>query len=333
MRQSLLISFFLLVVSGASAQVMGNYAVQQRAQGNSPTTSNVNLNVQYRAVPKAADVLGNNIMEFTINALSNQKADSYTAIFSILQFGKTAEQTNAGINGRIDAFKQKLIAQGIKISDIYVDMVNFLPKYEFEESKKIFSKSTYIEVPTGFEVQKNVHIRYRDPGMLDNIITAAASQEIYDIVKVDYFLNQPQNVYQELRQTAFDYLANLKAQYRKSGIALDTAYVISGENAWVAYPTNRYEGYQAFTSQQLPGSVSADKISKADKPYAQFYNAIPANDYDIVINSDILEPAIQFSYNLRIRFTLAERIMPTKTVTQKQVLILTADGKLIPVGE
>ena len=333
MRQFLFLTlvFITLLSTQLSAQVMGNYAVQRRAQGNAPVVSNANLNVQYRSVPKAASIIGNNVMEFTINALSNQQADSYTAIFSVLQFGKSAEQTNKGINSRINNFKQLLAERGIKAEDIYVDMVNFLPKYAYEESKKIFSKSTYTEVPTGFEVQKNVHIRYRESGLLDEIITAAAQEEIYDIVKVDYFVDQPQNVYQELRQTAFDYLNQVKEQYKGSGINLDSAYVISGENTWVAYPTNRYEGYQAFTSQRLPGSVSADKVSKAEKPYAQFYNAIAANDYDIVINSEILEPAIQFSYNFRIRFSLPERTVATKTIVQKQTVILTTDGKLIPV--
>ncbi len=76
--------------------------------------------------------------------------------------------------------------------DIYVDMVNFFPKYEYDVSKKLFSKKTYTEIPKGFELQKNIHIRYTAPALLDRIVTAAARQEIYDIVKVDYFVKDPQ---------------------------------------------------------------------------------------------------------------------------------------------
>ncbi len=318
---------FLIAPVCLNAQAMGNYDAQQRSQGNSDSYSN--FQPQYRAVPKAAAFLNNGQVEININALANQRADSYTAIFSILQIGKTAAEANDRINRRLNAFKSGMIATGIGEEDIYVDMVNFLPKYEYEVTKKIFSKDSYNEVPSGFEIQKNVHVRYRKPEMLDAIITAAAGQEIYDIVKVDYFVEEPQAVYNELRASAFAYLQKQVELYSSNGIALDSAYRESAENAWVAYPANRYESYQAFSSQRIPKGNG--EVNKAEKPVSRFYNAIPANDYDIVINPNILEPAVQFSYNLKIRFTLPPRVVPTntQTVVREQYLILTPEGKLI----
>lgn len=319
----------LLLTYSLPAQVMGNYEVQQRASGNISTHSNVNFTAQYRGVARPAEFIANNQIEISINALANQRADSYTAIFSILQVGKTAAEANELINKRINAMKAGMARIGITAADVHVDMVNFLPKYEYEVSRKIFSKTTYTEVPSGFEIQKNVHIRYRDAELLDGIITTAAEQEVYDIVKVDYFIESPQAVYTQLRETAFAYLAELEAMYAANGIPLDSSYRESAESAWVAYPANRYEGYQAFSSQRLPSSAGSANVNQADKPYARFYNAIPANDYDIVINPNILEPAVQFSYNLKIRFTLPVRVIPSKTVVQEQYLILTTDGKLV----
>jgi uncharacterized protein YggE len=307
---------------------MGNYEEQQRGQENQANLS-VNFIPQYRSVPKAATFLNEGQLEISINALANQRADSYTAIFSILQIGTTAAEANERLNRRINAFKSGMITTGIAPEDIYVDMVNFLPKYEYEVSKKIFSKDTYTEVPSGFEIQKNVHVRYQEPEMLDEVITAAAEQEIYDIVKVDYFIDEPQKVYQQLRSSAFEYLEEVVELYAANGIALDSAYRESAENAWVAYPANRYERYQAYSSQRIPKGNG--EVNKAEKPISRFYNAIPANDYDIVLNPNILEPAVQFSFNLMVRFTLAPRKIPTKTVTvvKEQYLILTADGKLV----
>jgi len=66
------------------AQVMGNYAEQHQ------TYQNIAPSPQYRAVPKAAHFLTDNQLEITLNTLSNQKAASYTAIFSVTQTGKTA---------------------------------------------------------------------------------------------------------------------------------------------------------------------------------------------------------------------------------------------------
>jgi len=302
---------------------MGNYAQQQN------TYQNINISAQYRGVPKAAMLLSDNVLELNINALSNQEADTYTAIFTVYQLGKTAEETNRQVNSRLDGLISDLSRLGFSRDDIYIDMVNFLPKYEYDRSKKIFSKKTLTEIPKGFELQKNVHIRYSDPSLLEKIVTAAAKQEIYDIVKVDYFVQDPQAVYQELRTLTFDYLNSIRQEYQKIGIQLDSAYIITAENAWVAYPINRYESYQAFSTQSLGANEKGSAvIETADKPTLRFYDAVPGNDYDIVINPEILEPAVQFSYNLAVRFTLPERQPVQKTIIKKEFIMVTPDGEV-----
>lgn len=312
---------FLLLAGSLSAQVMGNYGAQQQ------TYSNVNFDAQYRGVPKAAHFVADNALEISINALSNQKADAYTAIFNLVQVGRTADETNNLMNTRLDGFLNELKNLGIPVADIYVDMVNFLPKYEYDVSKKLFSKKTFTEIPKGFELQKNVHIRYTNAALLDRIVTAAAKQEIYDIVKVDYFVTDQQKVYTELRAAAFDYLKETKKQYLELGLRLDSAYVISAENAWVAYPINRYESYQAFSTQNLDAG-DKNMVVSADKPTSRFYNAVPANDYDLVINPEILEPAVQFSYNLVVRFTLPERKPQVQVKNQKEFVLVTPTGEV-----
>ncbi len=315
--------FFLALPLLNHAQVMGNYGNQQQ------TYQNVMPNAQFRGVPKSATMLEGNQIEISINALSNQKASSYTAIFSLLQLGKTADETNTLLNSRLSAFLAELKTLGIPATDIYVDMVNFLPKYEYDVSKKLFSKKTYTEIPKGFELQKNIHIRYTDTSLLDRVVTAAARQEIYDIVKVDYFVKDPQAVYAQLRDAAFLYLTQIKTQYRSTGLRLDSAYLVTAENAWVAYPINRYETYQAFSGQRLdPDDKGNSVVNSADKPISRFYNAVPANDYDIVINPEILEPAVQFSYNLILKFTLPDRRPSVKTEVKKEFVLVTPTGEV-----
>lgn len=317
-------SLLMLISFVSQAQVMGNYGEQNEKQ-----YQNVTPNAQFRAVPKSARLRDDNVVEISINALSNQRADSYTAIFSILQVGKTAEETNSLLNNRLNGFLATVKSLGIPASDIYVDMVNFLPKYEYDVSKKLFSKKTYTEIPKGFELQKNVHIRYTQAGLLDDIVTAAAQQEIYDIVKVDYFINDPNKVYKELREAAFAYINDIEARYRSIGIKLDSAYLTTAENAWVAYPINRYESYQAFSTQLLDQNDKNNAVvNSADKPVSRFYNAIPANDYDIVINPQILEPAVQFSYNLLANYTLPPYKPAVKTEIKKEFIWVTPNGEV-----
>ena len=323
MKQLNLFLFLTLFTIDLPAQVMGNYGKQNEAQ-----YQNVMPDARFRAIPKNAILREDNVLEIGINALSNQKADSYTAIFSVLQLGKTADETNNLLNARLNGFLADLKALDIPKADIYVDMVNFLPRYEYDVNKKLFSPKTYTEIPKGFELQKTVHIRYSEPGLLDDIVTAAAKQEIYDIIKVDYFINDPNKVYKELRAAVFTYLNEIEAKYKDIGIELDSAYLSTAENAWVAYPINRYESYQAFSAQMIDQGDKNAIVNKADKPVSRFYNAIPANDYDIVINPEILEPAVQFSYNLIARYTLEPNKPKENTVVKKEFLWLTPEGEV-----
>ncbi|MFK8161197.1 MAG: SIMPL domain-containing protein [Lewinella sp.] len=313
-----------------TAQVMGNYR-NQRPQVQS------NYQPAFRSVQRTANLNPDpNIIEMTVNALSNQQADAHIAIFSVFQSGKTAKGVNQAMNQRLEAVTKSLEALGIDEDDVYIDMVNFLPTYAYNEEKKIFSKKTLTEVPTGFNLQKNLHVRYRKAELLDQVITVAAEEEIYDIIKVDYAVNEPQKIYEELRKMAFEHLDGIKEQYAQNGIALDTALQHAAESAWVVYPGERYETYSAHASQKLTKQEAANAVvTKVDKPTLSFYQAIPANDYDLVINPDLLEPAAQFTYSLKVRFTLHPPKAPVKpqviTEVKKQFMYLTPDGKVVPL--
>jgi len=322
--------FFLAFTSVLSAQVMGNYQSQNRIEANA-------YQPQFRAVQRAADLNGDpNVVEMTVNALSNQPADAHIAIFSVFQSGKTAKDVNGAMNERIDAVKDRLRTLGIRDGDVYIDMVNFLPTYAFNTEKKIFSKKTLTEVPTGFQLQKNIHVRYARAELLDGIITACAEEEIYDIIKVDYAVNEPQKIYRELREMSFAYLNEIKVRYAENGIALDTARQHVGESAWVVYPGGQYQSYSAHASQKLSKQeMNSSEVIVADKPELRFYQAIPANDYDLVINPDLLEPSAQFSFSLKVRFTLHPPKVPAtpqKVIeVKKQFLYLTPEGKVVPL--
>ncbi|MFT6000208.1 MAG: hypothetical protein ACI81P_002669 [Neolewinella sp.] len=327
-------SFFLLIAYLGTvlltAQVMGNYRNQnpQELQNFQPQFRSVQRNAALSADP--------NIIEMTVNALSNQPADAHIAIFSVFQSGKTAKDVNQAMNERLGTVIKALADLGINEEDVYIDMVNFLPTYAYSEEKKIFSKKTLTEVPTGFNLQKNIHVRYRKAELLDQVITVAADEEIYDIIKVDYAVNEPQEIYEELRRMAFEYLDGIKQQYAENGIALDTALQHTAESAWVVYPGERYETYSAHASQKLTKQEAANAVvMNVDKPTLSFYQAIPANDYDLVINPDLLEPAAQFTYSLKVRFTLhppKAPVAPQKIIeVKKQFMYLTPDGKVVPL--
>jgi ketosteroid isomerase-like protein len=113
-------------------------------------------------------------------------ADSYLAIFTFTQLGQSAEEADSH-DERLRKSSARVAKSGVKEKDVFTDMLSFVPVYEIETTRKFFSK-TYQEVPAGFEIQKNIHIKFTDARMLDKLVTAAAKEEIYDLVKVDFFV-------------------------------------------------------------------------------------------------------------------------------------------------
>ena len=77
----------------------------------------------------------------------------------------------AEANDLVDALLARVGKEGVKDDDVFTDMLSFVPVYEIETTRKLFSK-TYQEVPAGFEIQKNIHIRFRDARVLDKLVSA-----------------------------------------------------------------------------------------------------------------------------------------------------------------
>ncbi len=263
---------------------------------------------------------GNNKeMIFTVNALMNIKADSYLAIFNITQTGSTAKEVNDLVNKKINGFKNELKTKNISDANIFTDIISLVPVYEYEIEKKLFSK-TYTEVPKGFEMQKNIHIKFTDENLLDDIMNSAANNEIYDFIKLEYFVENNDEKYSELRAKTVEYMLKKKETFKDLGIDLDTIYHIISEQSSVVYPVDRYETYQAFTGTSLD-AVKSKSVTKVRKPKTMFYNKLPYHKYDIIINPAILEPAIQFTYSLTLKYV----IDPEKKIN-KEFILVTPEG-------
>jgi hypothetical protein len=67
----------------------------------------------------------------------------------------------------------------------------------------------------------------------------------------------------------------------------------------------------------------------AQKPTSYYYRAITPKGFDVVINPEILEPVVQFTYDLKVKY-LIERVV--KTVKQpeeiKRFFIIGENGNI-----
>ncbi len=160
---------------------------------------------------------------------------------------------------------------------------------------------------------------------MDRILTLAAKNEIYDLVKVEYFAENPEPVYDDLRKQSIALLRRKIDSYEVLGFKLDTVYHVFSESKSVAYPIDRYRDYQAFSGASLE-AANKSSVTTVRKPKSMFYNKISYHTFDIVINPEILEPVIQYAYQISIKYVLGE----PKTNVVKKYFFIDKNGNIKP---
>ena len=289
-------------------QVSGNINYQNQVR---IPDQNINVNT-----PSTTDVY------ISVKGLANIKANSYVAIFSVTQVGKTTEEVNELLDKRINPvlteIKQK---KGV---ETYVDMISFVPVYEVEVEKKLFSKKTYNEIPKGFELKKNIHIKYSDPNQLNDFISLLSNQEIYDLVRVDYFSDSLESVKKELMNKA---RIALQEKIKSCETLLDVSFATFekriNDGFKVMLPVEMYKSYEAFSSSSLNLKKSVN-LNTLDKSTTLYYQPITDKEFDFVINPVILEPVIQVMYEIKIVINREKK--PAQN--DKEYYIITPSGEL-----
>lgn len=306
-----LLLVFLPCAAPIFAQVAGNINYQNQIKY---PDNNINI---------AINPNNNNDMVLNIKGLANIKADNYVAIFSVTQTGKTTEQVNELMNRRlelaINEIKQK------KQAETYIDMISFVPMYELEPEKKIFSKKTYNEIPTGFELKKNIHIRYTNPEYLNDYITILANNEIYDLVRVDYFSSLLENTKKELMTKAKTLLQEKIKNYETIlNENFNTATKTITDGYKTVLPVEMYKSYEAYQRSELNPKKNAN-VNYLEKSQTLYYQPIIDKEFDFVINPTVLEPVIQVLYEVKILVKPKKAEMPEKT---KTYMLITPNGDL-----
>lgn len=312
MKKTLLIGLLSLTFT-SGAQVSGNV---NYASGHAYQYVNKDPDLQFSSP---------NEIILEVKGLNNIKADAYVAIFSMTQSGKTADETNVLLNNRIEAVK-KAIKEKSESIETYTDMISFVPVYTYEKEKKIFSKKTYNEVPVGFELQKNLHIKYENPDLLSDIIAICASSEIYDLVRVDYVSESMNKIKTAMMEKAKTLIKTKMAYYDElTGVEINELEKQIAEDFTVHYPVENYQSYYAYSSSSLDLKRAAN-INSADKTRTMFYQPLVDKEFDFVMNPLVMEPVIQLVYQVKIRIKLQPKTT-TKEI-EKEYIMISPSGDL-----
>jgi hypothetical protein len=243
-----------------------------------------------------------NILVHHLKALYNVEATDYTAVFNINQIGNTAQETTQLMNDKMELIKKTLKSEGFQ-GKFAVDMISFVPQYEIEVTKKLFSK-TYTEVPTGFELQQNLLISYNNDAQFQNIVSACAAAEVYNLVKVDYYIRNLEAIYVELQQKILAEVAKKKDYYTALGFDMDLYGVEMADRKYYHMPKDFYKSYIAAENISMDALKDQKAVVKIKKPTSYYYDAISYNGYDVVVNAGINKPVIQLGMDLTLRYIL-----------------------------
>ena len=288
-------------------QASGNLNYQNRGRNS---ISNSDFSVDFST---------NYDMVVSAKGLANIKADTFVAIFSITQTGKTAEEATSLMSLRLSPVLSALKAKNM---EAFVDMISFVPMYEFETEKKVFSKRTYNEVPTGFELKQNLHIKLHEATRLNELITLLANSEIYDLVRMDYYSTELETIKKELKDKVKAAFAEKQKLYETTlGESFATAEKKITDGFAQTSPSQQYKSYEAYNSASLQGK-RAGNILQANKSTTQYYQPIADKDFDVVLNPIIVEPVIQLIYEMKMSINCSEKNK------SKEVMFLTPAGEL-----
>lgn len=314
------------------AQHSGN-ANSETAKALSSGNYNSRNQYQNNQVNTIQTTTGNeNEMYIQIKGIYNEKASSQRAVFSVLQIGKTAEETTKLMDERLENVIKQLTTFNAEI-EIIIDMISFLPMYDYEIQKKIFNPKTYNEKPSGFELKKNLIIKYKKTNDLNTIMNVCAKQEIYDLAKVDYVtsnLDHIRDVLQtkaaeEYKQMLTNYSAIMNTDLFKKEKSLTEGYN-------TVYPMESYKNYTAY-SQASINFAPESTVNNIRKNNTQFYDASLSKTHTFVVNADITEPTIQIFYDLIIKIKLKEDQLPKNTIIRNnRYYIITANGDVKPLN-
>lgn len=265
----------------------------------------------------------NNDILVSVKGLANVKADAYTAIFSITQNGKTTKEVNELMDQRImQSLNEIKLKKGV---ETFVDMISFVPAYEYETEKKVFNRKTYNEVPAGFELKKNIHIKFDDPNQLNEFIAILSNYEIYDLVKVDYFSNALETIKKEMMMKAKLLVQEKLKNYQEllGETFINTEKKIT-DDFIINVPVEMYKSYEAYNSSSLNLKKAAN-INQINKSVTLYYQPVFNKDFDFVINSTVLEPVIQIQYEIKIAINREKKPV---SKTDKEFILVTPNGDL-----
>lgn len=302
---------FLLTPSLCRGQVAGGAASYGQSNGRARAEQNERNKrtlTQYELPPTANSIF----VESSV--LINVKADEYIAVFGITREGSTVAEANQKMDATLKEFTDRLKPLGVTPNALYVDFIAQSRVYDFEVLGDIAREKL-----TGFELKKNISIQYKNAALLDRLLAVAAESQIFDLIKVDYIIKDTGRIQDRLMEEAARLIKQKTARYEKLlGTKVQSPPQVYAERPAIYYPTEMYDSYTAYESEGItsPSVRQRYTVQSARKTRTFYFNALKADSFDTVINPVVIEPVVQFTLYLKVKYNIApnrsEALSPLK---------------------
>jgi uncharacterized protein YggE len=236
------------------------------------------------------------------SVLMNVKADEFVATFGVAEEAETVEESQKKMTATIAAFTEAIKPLGIGPGAIFVDFAAQTKVYDFKVEGSLARERL-----AGFELKKTVAVRYRDKALIDRLVLAASKAKVHDLIKVDYIVTDVAPIQERLAETAAAVIKAKAARHeRLLGIKHHAPPQVYAERSSAYYPTEMYDSYTAGESETVSGGPDRSRmtVQALRKSRTFFYNPLNADGFDRVIDPVVLEPVVQFTLYLKLKYEI-----------------------------
>lgn len=286
-KVAIILVFMSCCLLSAAAQEAGNRNYNKTGNRSVPTTGNIG---------------SNGALNIEAYVLLNAAPDEFVAVFGVAQEGPTGAESNQKVNARIEQFLSAADKLGIPRNNTFVDFITQNRVYSFAPA----GDGTIRESLTGFETKKTVAVRYKDRPVLEKLLAAAAQASIFDLIKVDYVVNDLGKIRKALFDEAVRTIKQKEETYVRSlGLAISRRALLQ-ETYDTVYPGELYQTYTAYESGAVDSNYnSSARVIRERKSSTSYLEPLDRSAFDTVINASGIEPMVQCTLFMKVMYSLA----------------------------
>lgn len=313
MKKILCTSLFVSLLSlTVLAQVTGNRAYDNPGAQQGDSARRLPKYPETQTEQVVSDYQNSRVTTYQfidVKVLTSVETREYVAVFGLAQQADTVQAANKKLEEQVAAFRRNLSPLGVRPEDTYLDFITQNRVYDY-----VVKGGTAREKVSGFQIKQNLLVRYKDAALLDQMVPAAAQAGVFDLIKVDYVTGDLKTVRSQMAAEAQKALKQKEEDFERLGIKLSPVSV-AAENFDSFQPFEAYNSYKAFETGSVEGTYS---VVEQRKNSTFFFEPLSPGKFDLVITPIGLQPQVQCTFFLRVKYLVHNPAIVTPDVGDKK---------------